>query len=294
MKILVTGGSGFLGSHIVDALTDSGYEVVIFDQQPSPYLRENQEMVIGDISNLDEVCAAAQGCTRMYHLAAVADLDAAKNTPVDTVRVNILGTANALEAARQSNMDRFLFASTVYVYSNHGSFYRTTKRACELLIEDYWERYSLPFTILRYGSLFGPRADSNNWVNQMLTQALNEGKISYPGTGNEVREYIHVHDAAVASVQVQDPSFENENISVMGHVRMTTREMMEMVKEILGNDIDIECAGTSYEGHYVLTPYNFTPKMGKKLIRETYVDLGSGLLECLQEIHSNNSDEKSQ
>jgi UDP-glucose 4-epimerase len=284
MKILVTGASGFLGSHIADALSEAGHEVALFDLKPSRWLRPDQTMLIGSVLDVDAVRAAVPGRDVVYHLAAVADIDEALGSPRKTVEVNVIGTVNMLEAAREAKARRFVFASSIYVYSDEGSFYRTTKRACEQLIEDYRERFDLPFTVLRFGSLYGPRADNTNGVYRLLTQALTERRVDYYGTGEEVREYIHVLDAAAMAVDILAPEFTNQFIHLTGRERMTSRDMLNMIREMLGGSIALGFEATAQPGHYVQTPYNYTPKLGRRLIRSTYIDLGLGLLDCLQEL----------
>jgi UDP-glucose 4-epimerase len=284
MRILVTGASGFLGSHIADALSAAGHEVALFDLEPSRWLRPDQTMLIGSVLDPDAVRGAMTGRDVVYHLAAVADIDEALGTPRKTVEVNVLGTVNMLEAARDAKALRFVFASSIYVYSNEGSFYRTTKRACEQLIEDYRERFDLPFTVLRFGSLYGPRADATNGVYRLLAQALTERRVDYYGTGEEVREYIHVLDAAAMAVDILAPEFTNQFIHLTGRERMTSRDMLSMIREMLGGQIELGFRATAQPGHYVQTPYNYTPKLGRRLIRSTYIDLGLGLLDCLQEL----------
>ena len=294
MKILVTGGSGFLGSHVADALSGRGHEVTLFDVKPSVYRRPGQEMVVGSVLDVETFSRAIEGCEAVYHLAAVADIDDAKDSPRQTVEVNILGTLNALELSRLHGVGRFVFASSIYVYSDHGSFYRTSKRSCELLTEDYRDRYGLSYTILRFGSLYGPRADNHNSIYRLLSQALRTGRISYAGTGEEVREYINVLDAADAAAAILEPHFANENISLTGRERMKTREMLEMIREIMGGRVDIDFEQVVDNSHYTQTPYSYTPKLGKKLVRESYIDLGLGILDCLQEIdgrHGNGPEE---
>ncbi len=292
MKVLITGGSGFLGSHIADAATQAGHDVVVFDMKASPWLRPGQTMRIGDVLDADAVKDAMKGCEVIYHLAAVADIGEAIERPRASVEVNIMGTLNMLEAARALKIGRFVFASSIYVYSNQGSFYRTTKQACEHLIHDYHETFGLAFTVLRFGSLYGPRADRNNGVNQLLMQALAERRIDYYGTGDEIREYIHVLDAAAMSVDVLAPEFANQFVHLTGRERMTSRDMLKMIREILGGDVELGFNASSPEGHYVQTPYNYTPKLGRRLMRSTYIDLGLGLLDCLQHIDRANQSEK--
>src|SRR5262249_3948286 len=179
MKIIVTGGSGFLGSHIADALSAAGHETAIFDLARSRWLRPDQRMVVGSVLDRAAVERAVHGCDVIYHLAAMADISEASERPRDAVELNVMGTVNMLEAARAHRVRRFVFASSIYVYSNQGSFYRTTKQACENLIHDYHERCGVDFTVLRFGSLYGPRADSTNGVFQLLSQALKERRIDH-------------------------------------------------------------------------------------------------------------------
>ena len=288
MKVLVSGGSGFLGSHIADALSEAGHQVVVFDREKSPWLRKGQTMVVGDILDADAVSKAIQGCDAVYHLAAVADISEAMQSPRRTIETNVLGTVNMLEAARVHKVKRFVFSSSIYVYSDQGSFYRSTKRACENLIHDYYEQFGLSFTVLRFGSLYGPRADETNGVFQLLSQALAKRRIDYYGTGEEVREYIHVLDAAAMSVDILSDEFANQYVHLTGRERITSRDMLNMIREIMGGDIKLNFEATSPIGHYVQTPYSYTPKLGRRLMRSTYIDLGLGILDCLQDIDRTN------
>src|SRR5438132_1397128 len=153
MKAIVFGGAGFLGSHVAETLSQAGHRVVVFDAQPSAYLGPNQEGVVGDILNADQVAAAIKGCNVVYNFAGIADIEEANTRPLDTVRVNVLGNTILLEAAAREKVQRFVFASSLYVYSESGAFYRSSKQACELLIDNYRQAFGLSHTILRYGSL---------------------------------------------------------------------------------------------------------------------------------------------
>lgn len=291
MKAIIFGGSGFLGSYVADALSDAKYEVTIFDKTKSPYLRKDQKMVVCDMLDADKVANALEGSSIVYNFAGIADMDEAKRSPVDTVKNNILGNTIVLDAAVKCGVKRFVFASTVYVYSSRGSFYRSSKQACESIIENYYEIYKLPYTILRYGSLYGPRADKNNWISQVLKQALEGKNITRFGDGEELREYIHVKDAARLSVEILAKEYENENIIISGPQPMKIKDLLIMIKEMLGDKIDIEfksleAKGCSYDPslHYEITPYSFSPKIGKKLVSRYYLDMGQGLLELMSEL----------
>ena len=288
MRVVVFGGSGFVGSHVADELTERGQEVKIYDLRPSPYLREGQEMIVGDLLDKDEVFGAVEGCDAVYNFAGIADLDTAITQPLDTINQNILGNALVLDAAVKAGAKRFVYASTIYVYSSLGGFYRCSKQAAELYVEEYQKRYGLDFTILRYGTLYGPRADERNSVYRYLKQALVDGKITAYGTGEELREYIHVRDAAKLSADILSDEFKNKYVVITGHHPIKFKEMLQTIKEMLGHKVEIEFRPPEehprYGAHYVMTPYSFIPKIGQKFVSNRYIDIGQGLLECLYEI----------
>lgn len=292
MRVVVFGGAGFLGSHVADELTTAGHEVIVFDIRESPYLQPRQTMMVGDILDEAAVQDAVRGCEVVYNFAGIADIDECVHRPVDTVRYNILGNTILLEAARKAKVQRFVFASSVYVYSDAGSMYRASKQACELFIENYWRVYGLPFTILRYGSLYGERADERNSIYKLIKEALSTGKIHYNGTGGEIREFIHVKDAAALSVEVLKPEYANQYLILTGSTPMKYRSLLEMIREMLGNRVEIIYGPRKSETHYKITPYSFNPKLGRKLVCNPQIDMGQGLLTCMAEIYESIHKEK--
>ncbi len=288
-RALVTGGAGFLGSHIADALTRRGYEVSIFDRAPSTYASPSQKSVVGDITNADDVRAAVEGMDAVYHLAALADLNAGKTRPVETARVNIMGTLNVLEAIRHhGTRPRLMFASTVYVYSREGGFYRCSKQACESYIEEYARSYGVKYTVVRYGSLYGPRADESNGIFRLLRAAIDTGVIEYGGGPDDVREYIHVEDAANLSVDALGEEHVDKHLVLTGSAPLRAGELFTMFGEILGRPIDVKYAHKK-EGHYAVTPYAYTPKPGKKMTANPFVDMGQGILHVIEELQRGKS-----
>jgi UDP-glucose 4-epimerase len=198
-----------------------------------------------------------------------------------------MGSVEVIEACVRHKVRKLLFASTLYVYSDKGSFYRVSKQAVELILEAYQERYGLAYTILRYGSLYGPRAQDWNGLMRFVVQAVEEGRIVYPGTGQERREYIHVADAAKLSVQAIDPAYDNECLTITGTQVMTTKQMLETIGEILGREVEMVFT-TTEAGYnlfrYATTPYRYTPKLGRKVVPSQYIDLGQGILELIGEV----------
>jgi UDP-glucose 4-epimerase len=192
---------------------------------------------------------------------------------------------HTLEAARLAGARRFVFASTIYVYSESGSFYRASKQAAERFIETYHERYGLEYSILRYGSLYGRRADARNGIYRMLYEALQQHSITYHGSGEAIREYIHVEDAARMSVQVLAPEFANRHLILTGQERLHIKDVMTMISEIMPWKVDLRFDEARAGHHYEVTPYAYQPRIGRKLVLNEHVDLGQGLLDCLQDIH---------
>jgi len=292
MRILVTGGSGFLGSHVADALSDAGHAVTIFDRDASPYLRPDQEMVVGDLLDQEMLNQLVRGCEVVYHFAGIADVDECAKRPVDAARFNVLGTVHLLEACRLAEIKRFVFASSAYVFSDAGFCYRSSKQACEAFIEDYQRLFGLDYTCLRYGSLYGERSDERNSIYRLIKQATVEGKITYHGQGDEIREFIHVKDAARSSVQILASEYINTHIILTGNEKLAYTQLLEMIKEIMGNEIEIDIVPSTRTAHYKISPYNFSPKLGRKLVNNPHIDMGQGLLLCMAELYEKVHTEK--
>lgn len=284
MKAIVFGGSGFLGSHVADVLSERGYETTIFDIQPSRYLIEHQKMVVGDILDEDAVMAAVKGQDFVYDFAGVADLDGASTRPADTILYNVIGACNIMHACVKHKAKRFVYASSFYANSDKGGFYRCSKQAAELYIEEYQRKFGLDYTILRYGSLYGPRAGKTNGIREMLESSLKDGLITYYGTGDERREYIHVRDAAALSVKILEEDYINKHIVLTGHESYRIKDMVKIISEILKRPIETHFENENRELHYAYTPYRYRPHGNYKLVNNFYHDIGQGLIECLRDI----------
>jgi UDP-glucose 4-epimerase len=283
-KILVTGSSGFIGSHVADALEEKGYQVVLFDSIPSKYKSKNQKEFVGDILNYSDIEKAMKGCYAVYHFAAQADIGSSSQIPAETINSNIIGTLNVLEAAKNCKIDRFIFASTIYVYSQLGSFYRVSKQACEKIIEEYQREFGLYYTILRFGSLYGPRANDFNAIRSFLIHAIKEKKIIRRGDGEELREYIHVKDAARLSVVALDEKHKNMHLIITGNQQIKIKDLLKMIREIFNGEIEIKFDLEEELHHYEITPYNYKPQVAQKIISDTFYDLGQGILDLLYDL----------
>lgn len=285
-KIIVFGGSGFLGSYVVDELIRRNCEVINADLVPPKYNTSKQVYKKCDICNIDDLVKAIDTeSDAVYNFAGLTDIDISNEKPDDTVKLNILGNVNILEMVRSKGIKRYIYASSVYAFSKKGSFYGISKQTSERIIEEYYERYGLKYTILRYGSLYGERADEHNGIYRYLKQALLENKIIHRGNGEEVREFIHARDAALLSVDILDEKYANRHLILTGIEKLRIRDLLVMIKEICNDQIEIEFDNKDFRGHYNVTPYSFHPTIGEKLVNNPYVDLGQGLLESISEMH---------
>ena len=286
-NVLVIGGSGFMGSHTADVLSEDGNIVSILDKVSSPWLRSDQTMIVGDTMDSDILESSMKDVDCVYYFAGIADIGEAKSNPYKTIEINIMGLTKVLEAAVKNNVKQFIYASTMYVYSSHGSFYRASKQAAEIIIEAYQENYGIDFVFLRYGSLYGPRSQDWNGIKGFSQQVVKTGILEYSGNGSEVREYIHVLDAAKLSVKALQEEYRNRAVTITGQQSMKVSDMFSMIFEIEGKESDInyldEHKGSS---HYGNTPYRYTPKTSMKIIPTEFVDLGQGLLDIVEEIHN--------
>jgi len=287
-KVVVFGGCGFIGSYVVEELLSKGYEVVSADLNHSKYVDEKNFKKC-DIMDKDSVDKLIEGADIVYNFAGYANLDDAIADPIRAIELNVLGNMNILEACKKHKVQRFIYASSAYAMSDKGSFYGISKLTSEKLTEEYYKKFGLEFTIIRYGSVYGERDYHNNYIYNLVKNAMLTGTINHSGDGEETREYIHAADVAKLALQVmENAEFINEHIILTGVERMHRKELFEMINEMLGNKLAINLNDDGYHNHYKTTPYSFHPTRSKKLVANPYIDMGQGILECMKDIEENN------
>lgn len=291
-KVLVTGGSGFLGHHIVKELCSQGIETVVYDTVESNYINDDLNTGLvhfdkGDIRDITTLDSAMEGCDTVFHTAAIANIDDTIKRPVDTMDINVMGTVNCLEAARNQNIERFVYASSVYVAGNRGSFYRVSKQTGESLCKTYSEEFKLNYTTIRYGSLYGREPNHWNFLYTVLTKLLTEKEFTYYASPDAMREYIHINDAARETVNIaQSSEFRNKAVLITGHQKMSMREFFDMIQEILGETLKINYVNDDKHNHYKITPYSFEPDIPFRINLSTYIDISEGVLDCAKEVQN--------
>ena len=289
-KVVVFGGNGFIGSYVVEELLSKGYDVISADLNPSKYV-DNKYFSECDILDKDGVDLLVKGASIVYNFAGFANLDDAIDNPIKALELNVMGNLNILEACKTHHVKRFVYASSAYAMSDKGSFYGISKLTSEKLTEEYYKKFGVEFTIVRYGSVYGERDYHNNYIYNLLKSSVLTGEINHNGDGEEIREYIHAADVAKLAVDIiVSDEFINEHIILTGVERMQRKELFEMVNEILGNTLSIHLYDDGYHNHYKTTPYSFHPTRSKKLVANPYIDMGQGLLECLKDIEENSSE----
>ena len=289
-KVLVFGGFGFLGFYLVKELLRRGYSVTVADIQENPELMQDVAYIKCDISNASDVSVVfeSNNFDVVYNLAGFANLDQAIKFPLRTIELNVVGNMYVLEECLKHGIKKFVYASSAYAMSNKGSFYGISKLASEKLIEEYHKRYNLPFIILRYGSVYSERDYKNNYIYNLVKEAVLDKKIEHKGDGNEIREYIHAADAAKLSVDViEADELENLHVILTGTERMKRIELFHMINEILNGAVEINCNDSGYQNHYKFTPYSFEASVSRKLVSNPHIDMGQGLLECVRAVHKN-------
>jgi UDP-glucose 4-epimerase len=252
MRVLVTGGSGFIGSHVVDKLIARGHEPVIYDLRPSPWHNDPDhpvDTVLGSITDREALERALHSCDAVAHLAAVADVNDVHASPEDAERVNARGTVAVLEAARRAGVKRIVYASTIWVYSDcevdevdedtllpaPSHLYTSTKLAGELYCKAYQELYGIDYTILRFGIPYGPRAREAAVIPAFVNKAFNGEPLTLAGDGSQSRRFVYVEDLADGVAVGLDEVARNRVYNLASDENVSIKQIAETVKELIGN-----------------------------------------------------------
>lgn len=256
--ILVTGGAGFIGSNLVDALLARGYAVRVLDNL-STGKRENLpqdarvELIVGDVADADSVRRAVQGCRAVVHLAAVASVQASVDDPFGTHQSNLIGTLNLCEAMRESGVKRVLFASSAAVYGNNGEGhaidedtpkapltpYAADKLASEHYLDFYRRQHGLEPVVFRFFNIFGPRQDPSSpysGVISIFTERAQKGlPIAVFGDGEQTRDFLYVADLVEVLVQaLESPEAVEGAVNVGLNQATSLNQLLAAIGDVLG------------------------------------------------------------
>ena len=205
--------------------------------------------------------------------------------PLETVTNNILGTVNILQLCKKYNVKRIVYASSIYSTSKQGSFYRISKKASEDYIEEYFKRYGLNFTILRYGSLYGSRSNIENGVFRILKNAIDNKKIKFYGNKQMVRKYIHVQDAAKATSSIISSKYKNKYINITGNKKQKVTNLFSIIIDELKISKKIRYLNTiNLTGHYTKSPRIFKLNKGTNYKFNKSTKFENGIVSLIKEI----------
>jgi UDP-glucose 4-epimerase len=251
MIVLVTGGAGFIGSHVVERLCASGHEARIIDLVRSPHVNGEVEHIVGDLLDRDVLDRAVRGCDAIVHLAAVADVSDVVADPARADLVNVHGTQFALQAALAHGVERFVFASTVWVYGGVDSngrpldesaplaipthFYTATKLAGEMYCRSYQELYGLGQTTLRFGIPYGPRSREAAVVAAFVARARIGKSLIIAGSGSQSRQFVYVEDLADGVVAALADSAPPGTYNLVGEESVSVRTIADTVRELVAD-----------------------------------------------------------
>jgi|TARA_B100001093_G_C26856223_1_gene1027523 UDP-glucose 4-epimerase len=278
-KILVLGGAGFLGSHVADELSHINYDVTIFDKNKPKFPNDKHNYLISDINNKSNLAKAIKNSHAVFYFADMADITESRIEYIKTINQNIIQLVEILEICKKSKIKHFIYASSLYVYSESGSFYRASKQCAEILIKEFSKVSKFDYKLLRYGSLYGERAQKWNGIQKFIDQIISKGKIIYKGNGKEIREYIHVKDAAKLSALVVSKKLKNNVISIFGQKSITVDQLFNLMFEIYGKKKRVKYLNSiNADDHYGFSPYRFVPENSIKLTSNMSTDLGEGIL----------------
>jgi UDP-glucose 4-epimerase len=259
MKVMVTGGAGFIGSHLVDSLINKGHQVVVVDNESANnekfYFNKNAENYKFDILDTEKLKIAMKKCEFVFHLAAESRLQQSIENPLRAIEVNVGGTLSVLEASKYNDVKGLLFSSTSSIYGltdilpiteeineNCLNPYASTKYAAELLIRNYKQLYNLNSCIFRYFNVFGERAPSNGpyalVTGIFKRQKANKEPLTVVGDGQQKRDFIYVGDVANANIMCMEqwdkPELQKADIFNVSSEKET--KILDLAK-IISNDI---------------------------------------------------------
>lgn len=258
--ILITGGAGFIGSHLADALLAKGYPVRILDDLSTgkrsnlPLDNPNVELIEGDVADAALVARAAVGCQAVAHLAAVASVQASVDDPVKTHQSNFIGTLNVCEAMREAGIKRVVFASSAAVYGNNGEGepisedtpkapltpYASDKLSSEHYLDFYRRQHALEPVVFRFFNIFGPRQDPSSpysGVISIFAERATQGKpISVFGDGEQTRDFFYVGDLVKLLVQaLEQPTAQEGAINVGLNQTTSLNQLLAALKDVVGS-----------------------------------------------------------
>lgn len=257
MKILVTGGAGFIGSHLVDKLIARGYEVIVLDNLlRGSKLSLNSKLKIfnKDITDLKEVENLTKNCDIIFHLAAFLGVDEVAKNPILTMETEAIGTFNIVNSAIKNNVKTIVYASTSGVYGktdmehavnenfnvSPSSSYAIAKRYNEIYLKSVHAKYNINTFSLRYFNIYGPRQDTRMVIPRFFKQAISNNDILVYGNGKQTRDFTYIDDTIDSTINIPLKCKGSEIINITKGEDITILELARKIKKITNSKSKIE------------------------------------------------------
>lgn len=265
MRVLVTGGAGFIGSHLVEALLGRKVSVRVLDDFSTGKLAnlpsdERVEVIEGDVADPDTVAAALKGCTAFAHLAAIASVERSVQDPIGTHRTNLVGSLALFEEAAKAGVTRGVYASSAAVYGEAKSLpvdercelapltpYAIDKLAGEQYLDYYHRSGRLNAAAFRFFNVFGPRQDPNSpysgVISIFLDRAQRGAPITLYGDGQQSRDFVYVGDVVEALVAGLEYEHRWPDMPVFNVARgrgATLLDLLSTIQELIGDGVRLD------------------------------------------------------
>ncbi len=259
MRVAVTGGAGFIGSHLADSLIAEGHSVLVIDDLSSgrkEYVNPKAEFVQKDIR--DDLTDVLKGVETVFHLAADPDVRSSSANPRKFFDINVNGTCSVLEACRKNNVNHFVLASTSTVYGETDiiptpethhcapiSIYGASKLACESYLSAYSSTYGIRGTTLRYANVFGERSTHGVMFDFYHKLKKDSSRLEILGNGKQTKSYLHISDAVSATLlawKKQEKNYDVFNVGMLD--KRTVTELAESECKALGANPEFAYTGS--------------------------------------------------
>ena len=285
-KVIFFGGSGFLGKYFCENIINNNHDLTIIDLV-KPEIQGNYKFIKADINNIKSFEKYIIKGSYVFNFAGWTDIETSNQNPIETQKNNIIGNSNILEVCSKIKIKKYIFASTLYVFSEYGGFYKSSKQCSEILIKEYSKLYNIDYSILRFGSLYGPGAKDGNAIYDLIKMAYMKKKITYWGEGNEMRQYIHARDAAIICDLIIKNKINDKFLLLTGTEDFRVTDVIKTITEMIKFPVKIifkpnKKSFTHYKNSPFSIPLNteFMPNLSEKIIFDKFTDLRQGIYEC--------------
>lgn len=258
MKVLVTGGAGFIGSHLVQRLLADGREVTVLDDlrrgnKLEQEVQRNVRLIEGDVRNEEMLLRAAEGCEQIFHFAAVLGVDIVADHPVETMETEVLGLRNVAKAAAIQDGTEIIYASTSGVYGKSAieeavredfnvspkSSYAIAKRYNEIYLASLFEEREIRSVALRFFNVYGIRQDQRMVIPRFFKQALAGEPITIFGSGEQTRDFTYVDDVIESTIRLSSQVQGCEIVNISNEEECRIKQLAEMIIHITGSKSEL-------------------------------------------------------